>query len=63
MHSPKDAAGPSFQPSRRAIHFSFPPTQRFGLLVSSAPRARSRDQRTNLQRSFQTLMDALGTAR
>ena len=66
MHSPKDAAGSSFQLSQRANHFSFPPTQRFGLLGSptafSSFSNRSRDQRTNLQRSYRNLLTALSTS-
>lgn len=58
MHSPKDAAGTfSVQSSRRANHFSFPPTQRTGLLDST--KRRSSNQRVNLERSFHSLLDAL----
>lgn len=57
MHSPKDAASASAQPSRRANHFSFPPTQRFGLLRSTK---RSPDQRTNLQQSLRRLLEMAG---
>lgn len=61
MHSPKDAAGTlSVQPSRRANHFSFPPTQRTGLLDSTI--RRSSNQRVNLERSFLNLLDALNTS-
>lgn len=35
MHSP-NAALAYAQPSRRAIHFSFPPTQRLGLLGTTS---------------------------
>ncbi len=58
MHSPKDAAGTfSVQSSRRANHFSFPTTQRTGLLDST--KRRSSNQRVNLERSFHSLLDAL----
>lgn len=58
MHSPKDAASTfSVQPSRRANHFSFPPTQRTDLLDST--KRRSSNQRVNLERSFHNLLDAL----
>ncbi len=61
MHSPKDAAVSSrWQPSRRANHFSFPPTQRTGLLDSTVIAGkRSEDQRVNLDRSFTRLLGAL----
>ena len=59
MHSPKDAAGSSFQLFQRANHFSFPPTQRFGLLVSPTRSHRSGDQRLNLQHSYRKLLAAL----
>lgn len=59
MHSPKDAAVSSrWQPSRRANHFSFPPTQRKGLLEPTT-RTRSSNQRVNLLRSYNDLLDAL----
>ena len=59
MHSPKDAAGTfSVQSSRRANHFSFPPTQRKGLLEPTT-RTRSSNQRVNLLRSYNDLLDAL----
>lgn len=58
MHSPKDAASTfSVQPSRRANHFSFPPTQRTDLLDST--KRRSSNQRVNLECSFHNLLDAL----
>lgn len=57
MHSPKRSAGETSQQTQRAIHFSFPPTQRTRLLRSTT--ARSSDQRLNLQRSYQKLVDAL----
>ena len=60
MHSSKDAASlwSSQQPSQCANHFSFPPTQRFGLLGSATP-SRSSNQRLNLKRSYDNLLDAL----
>ena len=42
---------------RCANHFSFPPTQRTGLLDST--KRRSSNQRVNLERSFHSLLDAL----
>ena len=45
------------QQSLRANHFSFPPTQRFGLLGSTP--ARSSNQRLNLKHSYENLLDAL----
>lgn len=58
MLSSKDRA--LKQPSQRANHFSFPPTQRTGLLVSpTIQRTRSSSQRLNLQRSYRALLDAL----
>lgn len=61
MHSSKDAActwSPR-QQSQRANHFSFPPTQRFGLLGSTPTSKRSSNQRKNLERSYHKLLDAL----
>lgn len=58
MHSSNDAAQ---QPSlNRANHFSFPPTQRDGLLDSptSQPK-RSADQSLNLQASLKKLQASL----
>lgn len=62
MHSSKDAAciWSPLQPSQRANHFSFPPTQRIGLLDSTTPK-RSTNQNINLQRSFTKMLDALNT--
>ena len=51
------------QPSQHADGFSFPPTQRTGLLgstVSDQKHHRSQDQGVNLQDSFHRLLDALG---
>lgn len=45
----------------RAIHFSFPPTQRKDLL-DPTDAMRSSNQRANLQRSFGQLLDALNVA-
>lgn len=67
MHSSSDAACKctSLQPSERANQFSFPPTQRFGLLDSTNAHdadtnsGRSEDQRENLQESFKNLLDEL----
>ena len=60
MHSSNDAA--SLQPSKRANLFSFPPTQRNGLLDSPTSRkTRSQNQRLNLRASFEKLQDALST--
>lgn len=56
MHSPNEFAGTHVQPSQRANHFSFPPTQRSGLLVSTT---RSNSQVVNLQRSLNDLLAAL----
>lgn len=49
MHSSRHAASTwsSLQPSQRANRFSFPPTQRTGLLVS--PTAFSKDERADRQ--------------
>lgn len=62
MYSPKDATCTSVQPSQRANQFSFPPTQRSGLLSSPTRSTRSRDQRFNLQRSFDRLLAFLEPA-
>ena len=75
MHSSSDAACKctSLQPSERANQFSFPPTQRFGLLAPTAiPSAyplsagsntnRSPNQRVNLQRAFENLLASLTIA-
>lgn len=58
MHSSNDAAQ---QPSlNHANLFSFPPTQRNGLLDSTiASKTRSQDQRLNLRASYERLLDAL----
>ncbi|VWM03157.1 Uncharacterised protein [Collinsella sp. AK_207A] len=56
MHSPNDASTTHVLPSQRANQFSFPPTQRFGLLASPV---RSQDQRENLQESYERLLDSL----
>ena len=69
MHSSSDTACKctSLQPSERANQFSFPPTQRFGLLDSTnahdadANSNRLDDQRENLQESFRNLLDELKT--
>ena len=59
MHSSKGnaCARVSRQQPLRANHFSFPPTQRFGLLDSTP--ARSSNQRLNLKRSYENLLNAL----
>lgn len=58
MHSFNDAAQ---QPSlKHADLFSFPPTQRNGLLDSTiASKTRSQDQRLNLRVSYERLLDTL----
>lgn len=58
MHSSNDAAQ---QPSlKHADLFSFPPTQRDGLLDSPTTKAkRSADQHLNLQTSFEKLQASL----
>lgn len=45
-------------PFKRANHFSFPPTQRKGFLEPTT-RTRSSNQRVNLLRSYNDLLDAL----
>lgn len=59
MHSSKSnaSARTARQQSLRANRFSFPPTQRFGLLDSAT--IRSSNQRVNLKRSYEKLLDAL----
>lgn len=58
MHSSNDAA--HLQPSQRANLFSFPPTQRNGLLDSpTARKTRSQDQRLNLRASYERLIETL----
>ena len=62
MHFPQEAAGSwtSRQATRCANRFSFPQTQRSGLLDSTASsRKRSSNQHKNLEHSFQNLLDAL----
>lgn len=61
MHSSNDAAQ---QPSlNHANLFSFPPTQRNGLLDSPTSQTeRSTDQSLNLQASFKKLQSSLDTA-
>lgn len=61
MHSSNDAAQ---QPSlKHADLFSFPPTQRNGLLDSpTAQSKRSTDQSLNLQTSFKKLQASLDKA-
>lgn len=48
-------------PFKRANHFSFPPTQRKGLLDPTSP-ARSSDQQENLERSYRKMLFALNMA-
>ena len=48
-------------PFKRANHFSFPPTQRKGLLDSTSP-MRSSDQQENLERSYRKMLFALNMA-
>ena len=60
MHSSYPAAEPRTAPRKavsRAKRFYFPPTQRPGLLDSTC--VRSTDQRVNLKRSFENLLNAL----
>lgn len=61
MHSSNDAAQ---QPSlKHANHFSFPPTQRNGLLDSPTTKTkRSADQSLNLRASFEKLQASLDKA-
>lgn len=61
MHSSNDAAQ---QPSlKHANLFSFPPTQRNGLLDSPTPKPkRSTNQSLNLRASFEKLQAALDKA-
>ena len=58
MLSSRDAActWSPLQTAQRANHFSFPPTQRFGLLV---PTNRSQDQRVNLSRTWDGALETL----
>ena len=61
MHSSNDAAQQSSL--KHANLFSFPPTQRNGLLDSPATKAkRSTDQSLNLQASLQKLQASLDKA-
>ena len=48
-------------PFKRANHFSFPLTQRKGLLDPTSP-ARSSDQQENLERSYRKMLFALNMA-
>ena len=48
-------------PFKRANHFSFPPTQRKGLLDPTSP-ARSSDQQENLEWSYRKMLFALNMA-
>ena len=48
-------------PFKRANHFSFPPTQRKGLIDPTSP-ARSSDQQENLERSYRKMLFALNMA-
>lgn len=58
MHSSNDAAQQSSL--KHADLFSFPPTQRDGLLDSPTTKAkRSTDQSHNLRASYERLLDAL----
>ncbi len=58
MHSSNDAA--QQLSLNHANLFSFPPTQRNGLLDSTiASKTRSQDQRLNLRASHERLLDAL----
>ena len=64
MHSSNDAACKvdSLQTPHRANRFSFPPTQRFGLLDSASfsnEPSRSEDQHENLEHSFEYLLEVL----
>lgn len=61
MHSSNDAAQQPFL--KHANLFSFPPTQRNGLLDSPTTKAkRSTDQSLNLRASFEKLQAALNKA-
>lgn len=46
---------------KRANHFSFPPTQRMGLLDPTTSK-RSSNQHANLERSWSNLLSALNVA-
>ena len=60
MHSSNDAAKPSL---KHADLFSFPPTQRDGLLDSPTSKAkRSTNQNHNLRASFEKLQASLDKA-
>ena len=63
MHASSDAKRnrASRSPFKRANHFSFPPTQRKGLLGPTALK-RSSDQTANLEQSFRNLLFALNMA-
>ena len=64
MHSSNDAQRVRTPRSQLscANHFSFPPTQRMGLLEPTT-RTRSSNQRVNLLRSYGNLLDALDVPR
>ena len=63
MHSPNDASTTHVLPSQRANQFSFPPTQRDGLLDSPTTKTkRSADQSLNLRASFEKLQASLDKA-
>lgn len=50
----------AFEPSQRAVLFSFPPTQRLGLLDSTASAStRSKNQQSNLSSSYKKMLDRL----
>ena len=63
MHTSQHAAAArtTSQPSKRTDLFSFPPTQRMGLLdPTTCPR--SSNQHANLERSYRNLLSALNMA-
>lgn len=63
MHASSDAKRNRASRSsfKRANHFSFPPTQRMGLLdPTTCPR--SSNQHANLERSYRNLLSALNMA-
>lgn len=63
MHASSDAtcSRVSRQAFKRANHFSFPPTQRMGLLDPTTP-TRSSNQHANLEKSWRNLLSALNVA-
>lgn len=63
MHPSQDVSRDRFlrQHAQRANHFSFPPTQRYGLLGPTTA-TRSSDQRANLARSYRRLLDVLNVS-